>query len=168
MDGYERSAPNYMSFTSSPMRRFIEGWHSRLRRRSPSPAANASAEWRCEACRDIPWDLDLAQEVELLHHESFAHLEASAVQGCVLCRVLWTCLAREHPDMAEDDDDDEWPCSVLLRARSGLTPRMWYSVGVKTVTLALSVGDQPAKRTSCPGGCVCVVCAELEHKAARR
>lgn len=46
-----------------------------------------SVEWRCHACRHIPWNLEeWHTSAAIQHHDSFEALETSAARGCCLCR----------------------------------------------------------------------------------
>lgn len=80
-----------------------------------------------------------------------------------MCRVLWASLMHEHPDIEDDyNGDNRGPaCTVLLRARRGMLPRIWFSIGVRTIMLGLEA------RCAEAGGAASGSCWET-GKAVRR
>ncbi|KAJ3537714.1 hypothetical protein NM208_g6194 [Fusarium decemcellulare] len=85
-----------------------------------------SVEWRCHACRRIPWEYedwvrDEYDSTVIPHHESFAALEASAANGCYPCRSF-RALVFYNLDSEEFEEPPHGPCTLSLPKRNLVDP----------------------------------------------
>ncbi|KAF4967247.1 hypothetical protein FSARC_5159 [Fusarium sarcochroum] len=85
-----------------------------------------SPEWRCHACRNIPWDYEdwfqIPQVPTVIpHHDSFADLDDSAAEGCHLCRVLRSLVYYEI-DRRHLKEPPAGSCTIQLPKDSYLDP----------------------------------------------
>ncbi|KAF4458367.1 het domain pin-c1 [Fusarium albosuccineum] len=89
-------------------------------------SADYSVEWRCHACRRIPWEYedwvrDEYDSTVIPHHGSFAALEASAANGCYPCRSF-RALVFYNLDSEEFEEHPQGPCRLSLPKHNLVDP----------------------------------------------